>query len=303
MKTIKRCTLLCIFLIPFCSPAQQTSKKISRIHVHDIQFQIGVLVQGNSDGSLNDFKSLAPKSVLWNEDLSTFLQPNKYGPPATGSFSALLGFQFSDKNKKVYKTNPLLRLGINYSYGNNLKSSLTYQSNKTIDTLVSSQTGQTIYRDSVTSKEYTLNYSVEQIRFDASVIFSTNFKTRCSLFAGIGFSAGASMNTKTKIGYDHYEYTYFRYANGLAANLYGNYRGRNSSDIKTETFKNKNTFAGSVYLPLGIDIRLGRKRDFWKMIHFYYELRPGINFTPIPELRNTTNVHIQNSLGLKVEWN
>jgi hypothetical protein len=295
--------MLCIFLVPFCATAQQTSKKTSRIRIHDVQLQIGILLPANTNGTLTDFKTLAPTSPLWNEDLTKFRQPEDFGPPVTGSFSALLGFQFRDKNKNAYKTNPLLRLGLHYSYGNNLKSHLTYQSTKAIDTLVSPQSGQTIYQDSVISKEYTLDYLVDQIRFDASVIFSTNFKTRCTLFAGIGFTAGASMNTNTKIGYDHYEYAYFRYENGVPVNIYGNYRGRNSFNKKTETFKNKNTFSGSVYVPLGVDIRLGRKREFWKMIHFFDELRPGINFSSIPELRNTTNVYFQNSLGLKVAWN
>jgi len=54
---------------------------------------------------------------------------------------------------------------------------------------------------------------------------------------------------------------------------------------------------------LGIDFRIGKKREFWKRTHLFYELRPGINVTSIPELRPITNASVQHGIGLRVSWN
>ena len=74
------------------------------------------------------------------------------------------------------------------------------------------------------------------------------------------------------------------------------------SNIKTEYYKNKNNFGFSAYIPMGIDFRIGRKRKFWKQIHLFLELRPGINGTSIPELRTIVNSSMQYGFGLKVSW-
>ena len=48
---------------------------------------------------------------------------------------------------------------------------------------------------------------------------------------------------------------------------------------------------------------LGKKKEFWKRTHLFYELRPGINITSIPELGTITNSSNQHGLGLRVTWN
>jgi hypothetical protein len=64
----------------------------------------------------------------------------------------------------------------------------------------------------------------------------------------------------------------------------------------------KKQYDFGAYLPLGVDFRIGNKRDFWKRIHLFYEARPSINMTAIPELRTITNASIFHGLGVKVKW-
>ncbi|HPS71758.1 MAG TPA: hypothetical protein PLM70_05865 [Bacteroidales bacterium] len=104
-----------------------------------------------------------------------------------------------------------------------------------------------------------------------------------------------SFNAKTYIHYskteqiqsqDPYQYN----------NFYDNYDGTSESEM----INNNNNFGFSAYIPLGVDFRIGKKRDFWKRIHLFYELRPNINVTYIPNLRSITNTSINHGIGCKI---
>ena len=212
----------------------------------------------------------------------------------------MLGLQFSDKQKSAYKANPLLRLGISYFSGTSITSAFYKEERFPYDTLTSSQTGQVIYIDSINSKSYSMNYSSEQLRLDASLIFRTNPEARWSLFAGIGVNAGLSINASTDIYFNRYESSDTRFINGNGSSPYGY---SNTDNSKSENFKNKSNFGLSTYIPMGVDFRIGKKKEFWKRTHLFYELRPGVNITSIPELRTITNSSIQHGIGLRVSWN
>lgn len=278
---------------------EEQPKAIKKISIHDIYIQTGFFSERNTNGTLADFKSLAPQSVLLNNNMTDFSPSGGFSLTSNTMFSVMLGLQFSDKQKTTYQTNPLLRLGISYFSGTTLTGGLYKEDRKPYDTLTSTQTGQTVYIDSINSKNYSMNYSSEQLRFDGSLIFRTNPEARWSIFTGIGITAGLSINANTDIYYSNSGRTETRYPNGNTSSSYGN---SSSDNYKTEKFRNKNNFGASTYIPMGIDFRIGKKREFWKHTHLFYELRPGINITSIPELRTITNASIQHGLGLRVSW-
>src|SRR5690606_33840629 len=131
------------------------------------------------------------------------------------------------------------------------------------DTLTSSQTGQVVYIDSVYTQNYSMDYVSEQLRLDGSVIFRTNPEGRWSLYAGIGFTVGLSVNATTEIYYSKYGRIETRYPNGQTSHSY-QYYYPGSYISKTETFRNKTNFSVSPYIPMGVDFRIGKKREFWK---------------------------------------
>lgn len=295
--------LSAVILLPVYFSAfgqEQQPKTIKRISIHDFYVQKGMFFERNTNGTITDFKTLAPQSVLLNNNMTDFSQSGGFSMTGNTMFSVMLGLQFSDKQKTIYKANPLLRLGISYFSGTTLTGDSYKEDRKPYDTLTSTQTGQTVYIDSVITKNYSMNYSSEQLRFDGSLIFRTNPEARWSIFTGIGFTAGLSINANTNIYYRNYGRTEIRYADGSTSSSY-NYSGNDNS--KTENFKNKTNFGASTYIPMGIDFRIGKKREFWKRTHLFYELRPGINITSIPELRTITNASLQHGLGLRVSWN
>ncbi|KRP10370.1 MAG: hypothetical protein ABR95_12205, partial [Sphingobacteriales bacterium BACL12 MAG-120813-bin55] len=167
------------------------------------------------------------------------------------------------------------------------------------DTLTSASTGQTLYVDSVTIENYNMNYSSEQLRFDGSFIYRTNPAARWSMFTGAGITAGLAITTYTDIYYSKYGRTDTRYANETQSSSFSY---SNFISSKSESFQNRTTFGASAYVPLGIDFRIGKDKEFWKRTHLFYEIRPGINFTAIPELHTVANVSLQSGFGLRVSW-
>lgn len=290
---INNLLLVSILLIASFSVLSQTEqpKVIKRISVNDVYVQVGLLSEFNKNGTLSDFKTLAPQSTLLNNDFTTYTQSNGSVLTSNAGFSYMLGLQFRDREKTNYKSNPLLRLGVSYFGGTTLDGNLYKQERKHYDTLFSKQSGKEYYLDSVTTTNYSMSYRSQQIRFDGSLIFRTNPSARWSFYSGMGITIGASINAQTDVFYSKYTS-----GNGSSYSFAG-------SSYKFETYRNKNNIGFSGYIPMGIDFRIGKKREFWKMTHLFYELRTGINMTSISELRTITNGGIQNGLGVKVTWN
>ena len=264
---------------------EQQFKPIKKFCIQDVYIHTGLFVERNPSGNLADFKTLAPKSNLLNGNFTNFNTNNGISMNSNTMFSILIGIKFSDKKKTSYKSNPLLRVGFSYFSGTSLTGYLYKETRKTYDTLTSSQTGQNIYIDSLTVQAYGMNYSSQQLRFDGSVIFRSDPTARWSLFIGIGITTGISINAKTQIYYSKYSRVENQYFNNNSTS----FPSSGSGDYKSENFKQKNNFGASAFIPLGIDFRIGRKREFWKRTHLFYELRPGINITSIPELRTIIN--------------
>jgi hypothetical protein len=272
-------------------------KSPKKIKIQDAHVQLGFILQPNAPSSLSDFKKLAPNSTLLNENFSNFNHSNSMGIDGNSAFTVMLGLNFLDKEKQTYKSNMQLRLGFNYLANQGLLNSYFSETRKPYDTLISQQTGQYSTLDSITYQFYGMNYNSKQLRLDGSLIFKTNAEARWGLYSGIGITFGASINASTNIMYSKYT---------IAEKPIGTNPNNNSTAngiTKSEVYLQKNNIGASVYLPLGVDFRIGNKKEFWKHTHLHYELRPGINYLSIPELRAYTNTYIQQGLGIRYVWN
>lgn len=298
MKT----TIASLFLITLASTvaAQNApAKSQSRLNINELNIQLGFFRQNNLDANLANFKKLAPESVLLINNFSGYKTSSGFVSTGNTMFSVLLGVQFLDKNKNTYKANPILRIGISYFTGAQLSGNVFSEEKKTYDTLRSSTTSETFYIDSTRTKEYGMNYSSQQLRLDASLLFSTNPAARWKFYSGIGITTGLSFNARTNIYYRESESKEMRNAN--ESNFGYGYSSYGSSVTTFETIRNKSNFGMSAYIPLGVDFRIGR-REFWKRTHLFYEFRPSINYVSIPELQSMVNAHLVQGLGFKVTW-
>lgn len=256
----------------------KTDKKCS-FHITEVQLQNGFQLNPMPHTNLLDFQAMAPNSALLATDFSSFSLANRQA--TGGSFHALsVGIKFK-------KSNPTLRLGIAYLMNNNLNMAYEKVIKYAYDTLTSSQTGtQTILtHDSL--YRYSMTNLSKQLRLDAALIFRTNESARWSLYAGVGASLGYTIESTTRIDY-------------TIENMDRPKSKENTIDSRqTEIFENKNYLTSSIYAPLGIDFRIGKKREFWKHLHLTYELKPSINFVAIPEIKTATVVGMVSTGGLR----
>ncbi len=290
-----------VALTTFAQESTPAPKPIKRMAIQEFYVQPGLLMQVSNNSSFADFQKLAPQSTLLKTNLTGYNQSSGRSFDADAMLSILMGIHFSDKQKTAYKKGTTLRLGVSYLAGSNLVCNFNQSQNKRYDTLTSSQ-GQVIYRDSVVNRSLNMNYRSQQLRLDASLIFRTNPEARWSLYTGVGITAGVSLNSTTDISY--YSFGGLSdYDINTPGNYYSNYHYSGSIQTKTEHYRNSSSIGVSAYVPMGVDFRLGRKREFWKRTHLFYEVRPGVSMTSISEVGNFTNATIQQGLGLRVTWN
>jgi hypothetical protein len=241
---------------------------------------------GAAKGSLADFQTLAPQSVLLQQDLSAYQNSPFFNLSFPGQSQSL-----SVGLKLGKMPNATLRLGLMHTNQSNaLSTGGAYSESFRIDTLTSSQTGTQYFVDSVSTHSYNANYSQEQLRLDASLIFRYNADKRWSFYGGIGANFGLSYNCVTNV-----EHSVYPYGDSYGLNMLSSYNGTHEH----ETFENKGGFGFGVYAPLGIDFQVGKKREFWKPIHLYMELRPGFNVNQIAGLGTSFSAGNFSNIGLR----
>ena len=264
----------------------------AQISINEIYLQSGSFF-GQNKGSLADFQTLAPGSSILQQDLSayqTYPQMFFHLPGQSQSLSVGLGLG--------KMPNATLRLGLMHTSQNNaLTTGGSYTETFRVDTLTSSQSGEQYFVDSFSTHSFNANYAQEQLRIDASLLFLYNADKRWSFFGGIGANFGLSYNAATTVHHRVSPYgDYFGYGfiNDLMFIDFGTH--------ETETFENKGGFGLGVYAPLGIDFQLGKKREFWKPMHLYMELRPGFNINQIAGLGTTFSVGNFSNAGLRFQF-
>lgn len=260
----------------------ETEKKVS---ITEVQLFSGSLLYPVPQLTLAEMNAFAPNSMILAKDLSGFNNGNYNSVYTNQSFSALLGLTFKSK------PNPLLRIGVNYANKTNFTGSAYRDETYAYDTLTSSQTGEQYYLDSTISKSVYMDQSVEQLALDASLLFRTDPEARWSLQGGVGVMLGFSFNSSTRLSYN--EWTTVPYGNASQS-------GSNGSQF--EQFRNENYMSTSLYLPFGVDFRIGQKREFWNRIHLFYELRPSVSIAAIPEWNTLTQFNLTQGIGIKIKW-
>lgn len=272
----------------FCQNEDMSSneKPLKRkLKVVDASILPGAVFQRDPIGSLKDFQKINPQSTLLKENMEG------YSPRGTGiigslvgiTFNANLGFSFADKEQTNNKLAKQIRIGVSFS-GIGMSNYLSKIYKKQDTTFTSSQTGQTVFADTINDRSYAMDYKSQQIRIDLSVIYKTNPAARWSVYGGIGVEAGKSINAYTDIEYNEY----------IISSGYSSY------SYRSERILSKNSYGYAAYLPLGIDFRVGTRREFFKRLHLFYEVRPILNYTYIPKTGSVGGVGVKNGMGLRV---
>jgi hypothetical protein len=249
----------------------------SQIKLTQIHLSSGSYRQfGFTPSNITDFAPLAPGSSILMKDFSNyegemgyynFIYPFNMGMQNNSSFQSL------QVGLSLPKCQGTLRLGIS-NFSNQLMSAYgSYYESHVVDTLISSQNGSMTLVDSTISRNVFGNYDNQQIRLEAAYVWEMNAGERWAFSAGAGLSFGLSYQSKTSLHYAEYTNSY---------QGYGSYAGNQTTTFESETYKNPMTWGANIYVPLGINFRLGTKRAFWKPWMIYSELRPQLSINSIP---------------------
>ncbi len=291
--------ILLVYLSLWFVPVHAQSDTIelfSPVIISDVSVNTGWSASTMEIFTVNDFRKLAPNgSLLKNANgLYSGYLSNEFN---NSMFSLSVHLKFADKIKGTMKLNPQVRAGLMF-YGAGEHSTVFFNQQRIpIDTLTSSNSNAVIYVDSVNEQRYYCTYNSHQIRLDLSVLFSTNGKSAWKLYSGLGFTLGSTVNNTTTVQLQKNENVEYYFPGGQYYASQSIYPFFND---QIERFVNKNSIVGSVYAPLGASLRLGKRREFWKRLYVYYEVRPSIDYFNIPEIKSITSGNVNQMLGLKV---
>lgn len=288
-------TNLSILVLVFICLSLHAQDKVKLFSVQDVYMHVGSFTERLTYTSLNDFQKLAPNSQLLNADLSGYDENRYFNYSGRSNFSVLVGMHLRDKEGTGYRKNTQIRIGFNYMDGDLLNKNYNKDESYPYDTLTSSQTNQVFYVDSTVNRSYSLAYYSEQLRLDASVIWQSNNEARWCFIMGLGFNAGFSFNGYTNISYEEIHRADF--SNSYSYNQ--GYYFESSNEQVSENFKNKGAGTFSLFMPLAIDFRLGKKNELLKHLHLYYELRPTFSYSGVSNLEYSYKKGFLVAFGLR----
>ncbi|WP_139230291.1 hypothetical protein [Lishizhenia tianjinensis] len=274
MKTIKLLVLgLCL---PFLGAAQTTTPAL---RINEAFMSLGA--QGSFEPGLSQatFEKLSENSTLLPDNIGS-----SYTYFGNNTFKLGVGLQFRDREKSGFRKHMELRVGLAYSNSLGYYSSSGNSTKHPYDTLVSQQTGQEYYIDSIYSEYTTVHHNFDMLSIDASLIFRTNSEARWSLYGGLGASFGSSLFSKTYLRSGSNGYT-------IGAQS-GNSHSWSTNNSESETYTNGSNTSLTAYVPIGVDFRIANNNAFFNKMHLYTEITP--NFT----MRNINNLETISSASV-----
>lgn len=256
-------------------------------------------------------RSLAPLSIDENE--FNVLAPGAQIPANSMPYATQFGWNAPTLNMNV-AFHPLKKNGLAGEYNKNRTfraglsaqgiSAFIYNTSNSvttrIDTLVSSANG-SIYGfvDSINQDFTYSSYMATAVKLDFSYLASTDVSKRFSFYSGIGLNFGLTVAPRTEIHSHSWDSERITDTNDNFISTQSVY---NALNVNRQVYQNKMGYMAALYVPLGVDFRLGKKNEVMKKMHLFFELRPTISALRIPETKTYVYPSMQNCMGIKFTW-
>jgi hypothetical protein len=192
-----------------------------------------------------------------------------YVSKSGGAFGAYINLNPLKKSKLGYNLNQEIRLGVqmhsrNFGFANDRKTNLLYT-----DTLTSTTSGTTYYRNFVNTKNNQRSLNAKVLSLDVAYLLKTSNEHWVRLYGGIGIKAGILTHTRLSV----INSIENGYTNTFDTNIIG--LGFDRLSVANE-YKFKSKMIYSTYLPFGVDVAWGEPNKFRKRLHTSLEFRPSL---------------------------
>ncbi|MCC5917338.1 MAG: hypothetical protein JJU02_08415 [Cryomorphaceae bacterium] len=203
------------------------------------------------------------------------------------------GFKVSEN-----KRGPIIRLGVILGDGYYSAGSLYKKESFPFDTLTSSSTGNVAYLDSLHHTSRDISFNSQQIGLNISAIFYWDKNARWSVYSGLGLGAVLNFNSYFLVSEDTHSSLQLRSSYGD-----GERYNRNFEPIESERLSASTGGVAFVYLPLGLDFRIGTNPDnFWGKSHLFYEINPSVSIHNNSGLGTRYNAGFLFQSGYRLEF-
>jgi hypothetical protein len=293
LKKMKNRQIMAVFLLLSISVAVNAQNEITKFKITDAYILAGVQSTPQSVTSFTDMLSLAPQSVLLQQDFTGYNSYTYRGYYGTGNVAFRVGLQ------SLKKPNRELQLAVSYGSGVQISNYRSRDRNVPYDTFTSAQTGEQIIVDSVYTSHVSSQYTTDQLQIEASYIFRTDHLARWSFYGGIGAGVGTSLRASTSVF--AYESSYANILS-LSDDYSRSYFSSNFDEGSREEFENQNVVSIALFIPAGIDFRIGKENAFWQQIHLFIEARPSIGIVNVPELDVAITPALHSNIGFRLHW-
>ncbi|MFM2316991.1 MAG: hypothetical protein RLZZ155_1323, partial [Bacteroidota bacterium] len=215
-------------------------------------------------------RSLAPLNINQNE--FNILAPGALIPANSTPYTTQFGWDAPTLNMNV-AFHPLKKNGVAGEYNKNrtfragisaqgISASIYNTSNSfttRIDTLVSAANG-SIYGfvDSI-HRDFTFSsYMATAVKLDFSYLASTDISKRFSFYSGVGLNFGITLAPRTEIQSHSWDTQRITDTNDNYISTQSVY---NALNVNRQVYQNKMGYMAALYVPIGVDFRLGKKNE------------------------------------------
>ena len=249
----------------------------------------GILMDASLESQVENFKKLAPESEILKENLNSYSKSGDIYNQSSYAFGIYTALPL--RSQKYKRLNPKIRFGIQFIENGSMRYDLSKTDYYRIDTLAGGN-GQTYFVDSLVYQYIEMDYLQNQIHLDAALMLSSNETSRWAVKGGLGMSFGFTYKARTNIQYS--------LGNDYELGVPINY-APTVYEYQEENFSNDLGVAFMTYIPFILDFRIARRGKFFSRAHLYWEGRPFLYYTMIPEINNELQSGFSSAFGFRYE--
>ena len=269
--------LVCLLGLSSVVMAQESEKSWK---FTETSVMTGIGVQMSPMFSEKDVADWSQNDPWIIQDFTGYQQFSGLNSTTSAQFSANLGL------RKTGIHNPSFRVGITYKRLNSQVFGRFQEWSGPYDTLVSSQTGQQYYVDTVRMRSVSAYWGADVLALDGAYMLQTDLTRRWSFYGGIGLQAGILFNQELQLSrMETFSETGMTYEMDV--------------ELEQRNYRMNTGFSSTVYMPLGIDFRIGKKRPLWQQVHLVYELRPSLSVQSMSSV-SVVSPGITQHFGLRI---